>query len=291
MHPDQLLKLEKEVYGTVLGTAKWRETLVEDIMNLGYRQCSLEPCAFTLVLDKQRRGPIKQKKVYPFPDTDWLEPTMVDDFDDIDIKLEASAGRILLQVDDVLESGDEHHRKRMNVLDKKYKFGQDDLLTKKTGTTFNGRRLFQDKRGTIHVSMADYVDKVHEISLEKERKKNAQDAVNESERTKLRGLNQSVMWLARQERPDVMGSSAVTARRIMEATIQDIVEMNKVVQHLKKTKHLCLQFACIHPRDVRFVAIADASPYTKGETHGQGATIIGITDEKLEIGEREREHL
>lgn len=48
LHPDQLLKMGKEVYGTVRGSASWRESLVEEIKKLEYEQSCLDPCLFIL---------------------------------------------------------------------------------------------------------------------------------------------------------------------------------------------------------------------------------------------------
>ena len=48
LQPGQLLQLETEIYGTVRGPCWWRETLVSEIMGLGYSPTSFDPCLFVL---------------------------------------------------------------------------------------------------------------------------------------------------------------------------------------------------------------------------------------------------
>ena len=48
MMPGQIYQLEVEVYGTVRGSANWRETAVAEITKLGYRQAKLDARLFYL---------------------------------------------------------------------------------------------------------------------------------------------------------------------------------------------------------------------------------------------------
>ena len=173
----------------------------------------------------------------------------------------------------------------MDELTAKYQFGQDDDLQQKNGSTFNGRRTFQHKDFSFSGSMADYIEgKLHEVPLDKLRKKQPTDGVTEPERQQLRGLVQCAMWLARQNRPDVIGPAALMARRICDATVADIIEMNKVVAHCKGSKDMTLKLPAIKPEDLIWVAIADAANNTAGETHSQGATIGAVSHRRLGQG-------
>ena len=85
----------------------------------------------------------------------------------------------------------------MNELSGKYQFGQDDDLQQKSGSTFNGRRLYQHKDLSFSVSMADYIEtKLHEAPLDKARRKQTRHGVAEPERHKLCDLVKCAMWLA-----------------------------------------------------------------------------------------------
>ena len=44
----QIYQLEVEVYGTVRGSANWRETAVAEIAKPGYKQAKLDACLFYL---------------------------------------------------------------------------------------------------------------------------------------------------------------------------------------------------------------------------------------------------
>ncbi len=46
LEPEQILKMEVEVYGTVRGSANWRETTRGDILALGYLQMRADACAY-----------------------------------------------------------------------------------------------------------------------------------------------------------------------------------------------------------------------------------------------------
>lgn len=46
LDPRQLLRLEKEVYGTVMGKAQRRRSIIEDLEEMGYHQSRFDVCCF-----------------------------------------------------------------------------------------------------------------------------------------------------------------------------------------------------------------------------------------------------
>jgi hypothetical protein len=85
--PEQLILLLTEVYGLVSGPAWWRRSLLELLVKeLKYRVCVYDRCILTL------DGPLDPKNP------------------DAPVK---TRGFIVLEVDDLLEAGDEEHRKKM----------------------------------------------------------------------------------------------------------------------------------------------------------------------------------
>ena len=64
-----------------------------------------------------------------------------------------------MEIDDILSFGYAEHDHRLSALRQRFKFGKFKYLQDlREGTTFNGRRIRQDKAGTISVDMGKYVE-------------------------------------------------------------------------------------------------------------------------------------
>ena len=111
---DQLIMLNTDVYGLVSGPAWWRRSFLEVLVKeLGYRTNPYDRCVLTLDAEEQ-------------------VPTR---------------GAIVIEVDDVLEAGDEEHRRRMKVLEEKLRFGKAvELQSEDLGAT---RDVASDRSKTV----------------------------------------------------------------------------------------------------------------------------------------------
>ena len=90
---EQLIMLETEVYGLVSGPAWWRKSFLEVVLDLGYRINPYDRCVLTL--------------------------------DSKDRSSHAPTERILIiEVDDMLESGGEIHQRKMKLLQERLRFGK-----------------------------------------------------------------------------------------------------------------------------------------------------------------------
>lgn len=58
LDPRQLFRLEKEAYGTVMGTARWRRNIMEDLEQMGCQQPRFGACCF--LLKNVPRRPVPQ---------------------------------------------------------------------------------------------------------------------------------------------------------------------------------------------------------------------------------------
>ena len=115
--PRQLILLETEVYGLVSGPAWWRITFVKHFTDRGYVMNRCDPCALVLPGDRKE------------------SPT---------------SGVAILEMDDVLEGGDERHEALMQDMSTVVQFGKTRICMEPAGTLFNGRRWYQDKHFNIH---------------------------------------------------------------------------------------------------------------------------------------------
>ena len=119
-------------------------------------------------------------------------------------------GRILVLVDDTLDSGTQVHRNAMEVLRSRFRFGRYGSIQNDEGKTFNGRRIRQLPNFEIETSMADYVErKIRTVQLEPGAGKEPSRELTATESGALRGATMCQMWAARQGRHDILGPVAL----------------------------------------------------------------------------------
>ena len=287
LDPRQILQMQKEVYGTVRGTASWRETIVDYLRDdLLYNQSMLDPCIF-LLKSTEAIWNEKTSKIpnYPFQESEWLakhnENTQEKEF-------LPTEGRLVLLVDDVLESGGAEHRERMQKLRQRFRFGKYKSLMDEGGGVFNGRRLRQGKHFGVKADMADYIThKVKEIKIPMNRKKELDQDITEAERAGFRACTMTLMWVAREGRFDILGGVSVLAKKVNQAKVCDLLDCNKVVTHLRSTKDLGILFLPVDPREAVFYSFADAAMPEQGELHPQAGLIIAVAPKKINGGSEE----
>ena len=128
--PEQLVELETEIYGLVSGPAWWRmrkSFLKVLVTEGGYRINPFDRCVLTL--DSDDRSACSKTQ-----------------------------GIIVIEVDEVLESGNGEHRRRMDWLETRLKFGKAvNLQTEVRGTGYDGRRLKQCADFSFEITMDDCV--------------------------------------------------------------------------------------------------------------------------------------
>ena len=205
--PRQMLLLNTEVYGLVSGPAWWRRTFLEVLVKeLGYRVNAYDRCVLTLDNESGIPG----------------HPT---------------EGIIVVEVDDILESGNERHRNKMARLEKKLRFGKIiNLREHPEGTGFAGRRIMQGPDGSFQYTMADYIkNRLKYVRVERKYlKKDASiTSLKEDEINQLRGVVAAINWIAREGRPDVSAAASILSGCFEKPLMQHVLETNQVVDHLK----------------------------------------------------------
>ena len=97
-------------------------------------------------------------------------------------------------------------------------------------------RLITDCGDHLEVSQEKYVvEQVHPMILSKDRKKSASEQLSESEFEQFRSLIFKLNWLGRETRPEAAGVASIMASRLQAATIQDVMTVNRFVNHLRNT--------------------------------------------------------
>ena len=214
MVPGQLIELVAGVYGLIDGPAHWRGTFKEYLTgSLQYRQSRLDPTVFSLYFEERLEG------------------------------------LIIVEIDDILSFGYAEHDRRLSALRERFKFGKFKYLQDlREGTTFNGRRIRQDKDGTISVDMGKYVEeRMAPISIERGRRSQPDSPVTEEERQKARGAIGSIAWAAKEGRPDLAAPASILASRMKTMKVKDLVEINRAIQNAKAKRDLTLKYFPIPP--------------------------------------------
>ena len=167
---DQLVQLETEVYGLVSGPAWWRKSFLQVLVQeCGYRINSYDRCVLSLDADPPA--------LKPLPGTSTTPGTLPTPTPTSSLKVSSRSsssstpsmgekkpvgtstqGLIVIEIDDVLEAGNEEHRRRMAWLESRLRFGKAvNLQEEKTGTGYAGRRLRQLPDHSFELTMADYI--------------------------------------------------------------------------------------------------------------------------------------
>ena len=165
------------------------------------------------------------------------------------------------------------------------KFGKvEDLY--EAASTYTGRKICQLRDHSFHIHMEEYIyARLAPVQLK--RKVFHKDAANtpwlQGEKTQLRGVIQSLAWVAREARPDAAAAASVLASTFPEASVADIFDTNVMVRHLKQVP-IRLTVHSIPEKDVRHVLIADAAFDTSGQAKSQHGWLQGYTDPSLNAG-------
>ena len=130
--------------------------------------------------------------------------------------------------------------------------------------------------------MKDYIlDRVREIRISPERKKQKEQQITAEEFSRLRAFTGSVLWCVRKCRPDVAGPISLLQRKGKDARVRDLIEVNSIVQHVRDTADLGIHYRPIPIERVRICVFADASLNTVSGCKSQGATMLCLVDQDV----------
>ena len=255
LDPRQLLVLCTEIYGLVSGPAWWRSTFLQRTAKLGYRVNPFEPCVLILP---------------------GAEPAS------------KTRGVLVIEVDDVVECGDEYHRACVDELEKTIKFGKSgkSVNAQECETMYAGRSLKQLKDFSFEMHMEQYVyTRLAPISLSRKvlKKDAAATVLDETEQTQLRGAIAALSWVSRECRPDAAAAASVLASSFPQPTIETVYQANEVIRHLKQHP-VKLRIHSIPEEDLRNLLIADSAFDTSGREKSQHGFLLGFTDKSLNAG-------
>ena len=118
----------------------------------------------------------------------------------------------------------------------------------------------------------------------RERRRQKDSVVTESERRQLRGIGGALNWLAIATRPDLCSMTAYVQQKTKDATVQDLVEANKAIAEAWDHRKIRLVIRPIPLHDLALLVVADASWTTKDDLRSQGAYMVCATSRAMLTG-------
>ncbi|CAE7202644.1 unnamed protein product [Symbiodinium sp. CCMP2456] len=215
-----VIVIEVPVYGLDDAPAAWRATVTGFLREQGFQRNVIEPCW-------------------------WMR------FNE-DGKNEA---QVLIEVDDfIISAMDKIKAKIRKMFEQRFTFGkwEDDEAE------YAGRqiRVLGDR---ILVDQQKYItEQIQPVMLNKGRRSEKESPLTDEEFAAFRSAIYKVNWVAKESRPEVAGMASILASKLKNATIEDVLTLNKNVNYLRNTASRPMTIWKMSPREMSFVVISDA---------------------------------
>ena len=251
-----IIRIKTAVYGLVNAPAAWRKRVRSLLVDLGYKECSFDPCLYVLVYTKTECD-------------EQAEP-------------QGAAGYVLLDVDDFAQGGNSRHQELMERLRTQLRFGKWREVFQSSGD-YIGRTIYQGANFEIRVTMRRYIEeKLSPLSLPRARLAQRESELSAQETTLLRGIGGALLWVGREGRPDVGAACAMAMSWPKTGpTIDHICQANKVVAELKATPEVCVRILPIPLADGMWMAACDAALANAEENKSQGGFLVMFAEKKI----------
>ena len=203
LDPRQLIMLLTEIYGLVSGPSWWRSSFLQRTGRLGYKVCPYEPCVLVLPNEK----------------TD-----------------SSTQGVMVIEVDDIIEGGDERHRQLMDTLEGEVTFGKVvNLQEKESSCAGKSLKQLADFSFESHMDEYVYTRMSPVVMSRKVLKKDACNSpLDDNEKSELRGVLATLTWVGREGRPDAAAAASVLASAFPEPSVDTIYQANEMIRQLKQ---------------------------------------------------------
>ena len=217
-----LIAIDVPVYGLDDAPAAWRTTVTNFLVQeLQFERNLVEPCWFTKFEPKSKRV----------------------------------LAHVLVEVDDFIVSAlPGYHEKLKNQLTTRFHFGKwEDRKAEYAG------RYVECQDDRILINQEKYIlEQVFPISLPRQRRSQPGAPLEKEEFEAFRSLVYKLNWVGRETRPEVAGTASIMASRLPQAKIQDVITVNKVVNHLRCTAFRPITIWKFDPGSMVFVVCSDA---------------------------------
>ena len=238
---------------------------VDKLLSMGLRQHPQDPCCFLAYeADLNPEYSVEQEHSHLFGPC-------------------GLCGIIIMHVDDMLGCGSEASTCYQDLIVKlKATFNFREWKTGLDGSdlTYCGCDLKITPEGGYKLEQSTYMKKVKPIAIDKRR--NVSDSITEGEVSQLRALLGSLQWPAVQSSPHLQGSTSILSGYVSRATVQTLMDCNKLLKFSKENADVGLVYNHIgHVQDLRLVCFFDAAFATRSDGSSQVGYIILLVHKSL----------
>ena len=215
--PGSVTRLTKAAYGLVEAPLEWYLTINEFLESLGFRRQLSDPCVWGLYSESG--------------ETIGYACGHVDDF--------LFAGR----------EGDPRWQSIEDSIKNRFRWGEwekDDFIQ-------CGVRITSLPNGGFSLSQPEFLDQVEEIYIPKKRWTDKESAITADEKQQMRSVLGCLSWHGGQVALDLCASVGIMLSKVNSATVQDLIEVNKLLRRAKATKS---QKLIIHPIPLEKMVVA-----------------------------------
>ena len=164
-------------------------------------------------------------------------------------------GILGIHVDDGLGGGNERYEEALRRLQETLPFGSHEY----DSFRFTGLDLEQLPDYSIKISQENYLHKIDPIDVPKERRKHGNSPASDNEVSQLRALCGSMQYAAVNSRPDLSAKVSMMQKSIPNATVNSLMEGNKVLKEAKETASTSVHVRPLKWDDLMFASFGDAS--------------------------------
>ena len=223
---DTRMLLLKPCYGQIDAPRAWYMAAVDKLLNMGLRQHPQDPCCFLAYeADLNPEHRVEQESSHLFGPYGLCGII------------------IIMHVDDMLGCGSEASKCYQDLIIKlKATFNFREWKTGLDGSdlSYCGCDLKITPEGGYKLEQNTYMKKVKPINVDKRR--NVNEVITEGEVSQLRALLGSLQWPAVQSSPHLQGSTSILSGHVARATVQTLLDCNKLLKFSKENADVGLVY-------------------------------------------------
>ena len=253
---NETCELLRGAYGLINAPLLWYCELKTALQGLGFVMAPFDPCLF--LLPKRNLPEYKDSNKNTSGDP-------------------AIHGILGIHVDDGIGGGDSVFEAAINKLETLFPFGS----KRERSFVFTGLQLDQEINGDITLNQKDYINDIPTIDVARERRKDTKQQVSSQELQSLRGLIGSLQYAATNTRPDISCKLSLLQAKISSATVQDLLNANRILEEAKRNNDVQIKIKAIDPKDVRFLSFSDAAFATREKANSQKGCLIVATSKQI----------
>eukprot|EP00435_Cladocopium_sp_Y103_P037516 s4112_g9.t3 len=174
---------------------------------------------------------------------------------------------VLIEVDDFIVAAKDEKTQQAakEKLQSRFQFGKWET----DAADFIGRRVRREGRD-VYLGQEKYIiEKVQAVHLSRGCRSSKESLLTEEEFKEYRSMLYRLSWLAHQTRPEAAGVVSILSSRLHQATVHDVILLNKMVGHLRSTSKQPLRLRGVKKDELKFIGISDAGG-VDGDIRGVG---------------------